>query len=442
MILVFFSLFCFFGTQGADGADLMFPSTGGALLWRDGSIWSSGTEPMPGEDVNIDLSKTADAFNCVNAEAFYVHIDRGTNLIGTLSVSSNSRCRVVLSVSGTLNVGRANFIQNSALILHGGVVNNRALLDVNNSYLFGTGSILGDVRMGERSELVPGITLLGLSSECVKCMPGLLDTGGSALFPPSTGHAFGTIQFAAMLEIVEFTRIWIKSGWPISDMPNRPESLPTDQIIANTFLVNGRREETQILMPPINFPAPSNSSSIPFLKWNLLISLSLLEIYAGEPLANIKLIRDCSCIYCCVDLPDPCRCIDAGFNLGNPNCATVSSGGGLGVLLGAADCPQLPTCTPTSCENGGICGQFGCSCQAGFEGNMCDRSTVIIPNGTTTPIPDSGVDARTLGLAIGIPLAVLLGCAIAVGIYLYHRASVAKFTDRANAEIRLKGLSD
>lgn len=76
-----------------------------------------------------------------------------------------------------------------------------------------------------------------------------------------------------------------------------------------------------------------------------------------------------------------------------------------------------------------------CSCPTEFGGGSCQTA---VSNATGTSTPAAPVDALTLGLAIGIPLAVVAGAAIALGIVFYKKWRTDSYTRDAQKEIRLE----
>ena len=451
----FVIIFCLLAS--VQGVQLLFPSTSGALLWSNASIWSTGQVPQDGEDVIFDyeneLGPSGDPLLCVGIRPSHLLVDVDTKSIASLTVRSWTRCRavVVISDNAKLNTDIGFFTGSSALVLEsGGVLNNQNRVDFNQSYLYGTGTIAGNVYIGAGSILAPGRSTYGLVSSCIGCMPGMVNDLPSIeanRFGRLQGNEFGTLSFGKSLELAGATLI--KDSWNITHMSGRPENVPIDQIIVNGVLTTNGFNAVPNFDPALQTPfmvqqepeTVNQTTTTPFLKWNnLLVSLSPIRIY-------VELVFDfrCSGLYCC----DIGRCPE-GMVIGQPvtPLCSVPSGGTLGVLTGttSAACPAtVESCTPTSCENGGLCGQFGCSCLSGFSGSSCQERLIVI-NGTTTTattVPaSSGPNALTLGLAIGIPLAVLLGVGLALAIYLCQRAKEARNTSEAKEKIRMRVLAD
>ena len=434
----------------AQGVQLLFPKGPGVLLWSNASIWSTGQVPQDGEDVLFDFGNTTDALACRAISPFYLLVDDDTELIASLIVQSRSRCRavVVISDNAKLNTDIAFFTGSSALVLEsGGVLSNLNRADFNNSFIYGTGTIAGDAYVDNVSILLPGRSTIGVARSCIGCMPGMVNDVQSIeanRFGLVRGNEFGTLSFGKSLELAGAT--FIKDSWNITHMSGRPENVPIDQIIVNGVLTtNGFQVLNFLPEPQTPFMVQQEPETVnqttttPFLKWNnLLVSLSPIRIYK-EGLRTF--IFGCGGNYCCKFHPDFCSVVVSDPPLGASLCS-VPSGGTLGVLTGttSAACPAaVESCTPTSCENGGLCGQFGCSCLSGFSGSSCQERLIVI-NGTTTTattVPaSSGPDTLTLALAIGIPLAVLLGVGLALAIFLFHRARRAKRMKEAKEKIR------
>lgn len=137
---------------------------------------------------------------------------------------------------------------------------------------------------------------------------------------------------------------------------------------------------------------------------------------------------------------------------------STQSAGGLSMLLSVTATCETPalSCNP-ACLNGGIClsaiGQ--CSCNSNYTGNACQFSalaaTTIVGTGggsdgtngggTTTDLPTAPPTAAAsplgliLGLAIGIPAAVLIGAGIAITVYFVRQRQITQRTSIAMAKI-------
>lgn len=417
------------------------------LLWSRAVVWN-GPSPSDGDDVIIDANDLGDF--CSSALTFFLLIldvpspelrsFRTTQTLGPVDVEIRGCRTAVRLLRNTLRATRVLISNSSFLFLDAATIKADQVFVESQAMLAGSGVIDAPLtRMSLASMLMPGLSSSNFGGfqgfrEC--CWPGW----NASLPYDLPANMYGTLNFLGDLTITTSTAIWIKSllSMPLQQEGRLSPLADVDRISCKRFTVEvgpGFGETSGVSDPTLSIYliGGANASSL-FLTWETF-SIDARVVFNYEYHHEREQLN--GALVACQDYCPVSRVDDPNYQLpALPGVCDAPTQSGLGVLLDSGSgCMQASSCPP--CQNGGFCVAFlgVCSCPTEFGGGSCQTA---VSNATGTSTPAAPVDALTLGLAIGIPLAVVAGAAIALGIVFYKKWRTDSYTRDAQKEIRLE----
>lgn len=413
------------------------------LLWSDPTLWSPRA-PLSGDDVVLDLDDLCNSTSWCPQPLFLFRIDVATPHLSSLSVGGQGRYpgRNSVQIVGLVWVESMTVVNSSVVWLNGGSIRGTSLSLLHAGVIAGTGVVAVTETLVDRGgNVAPGITLkyygeLIPSRSC--CWPGLIIDGTSQLIEEHY-ERYGTLEFAGTLTVTSSAGLWIKDkGNTTLHHSGRVAPLvDIDRIVSSRFVLSPDPNDAANTTLRIPLIGNANSTEL-WLQWqtvSLPASMSLEYERRGgfDGPSAVFPIRPNDSVLCRQYCPGKLNAL-----LPDPDplaTCTQAKPIGLSVLLAPSECNSRNVGGCPECLNGGFCSVvFGiCSCPMGTVGPTCENATSI---SSTTSALEELSNSLVLGLAIGIPLAVLFAIGVALAIVLISKHQTVMQTDRANKELR------
>ena len=404
-----------------------------SLRWNNHSIWNTSVVPGQGDSVVIDFADLG--IDCFGLEAVFVLVLNVPSApLASLHLNNRGgfgRCRSTLKISAPLRADWMRISNNSLVYLDASTIEGSLLEISSTSVLAGTGVVnVATTNVGSLANLAPGVTVQyygTLENQGACCWPGL-----NPDFIGQAEERYGTFDFQGVLNMTTSSALWIKDkkGAVAQHSGRLGPLIEIDQVRCARFSLTLDVDSGSFLIPLVG----NGNATSQFLTWETATLSSGIagigfERRGGMDSTPIRKNSSVVCAFYCQSRPK--------FVPDGPSplsaCNQVSPTG-IGVLLDVAVCNQGTGMCP-SCLNGGECNElFGvCSCPLGTNGTTCD-----IPAEGFNSLPE----ALVLGLAIGIPLAVVVGVGVALLILWLTRRQKLSFTERANKRLKDQEKSD